>query len=301
MEKARTWDQKQAAEPPARGLLLALADRMPFGERGERLAIEFFRVQTAKGPWDDPALPNCCYKIFAKLHKTVFASIPLLDEIVYCPDPSKLTRVKSWEEAKKYIRFDWYRLGKVIGIPIRGVRFFEQELDTDLQKHGLSELNARELVFVRRVIGKKWLKEKLLWAETISEAIAPDSGKSAAAYYMDGERSWEKVAYQWGIEAMSEFKRGIADGIKDLLDENGELKGASTAFHNYAFFMILWPEINDFLSRDLMPTRTEVFKWIQPFHSAGLVNFPTIEYFRNFCESIELKFIGRTPNKGGMP
>jgi hypothetical protein len=36
-----------------------------------------------------------------------------------------------------------------------------------------------------------------------------------------------------------------------------------------------------------------VFEWITPFHEAGLICIPNIDYFRNFCESIGLKFAGR--------
>ena len=67
---------------------------------------------------------------------------PKFNETVVCPDPSKLAHVKSFAEAKQFVSLDWYRFGKLIGIPMRLVRYFDLEIENQVKQDGMWQLDA---------------------------------------------------------------------------------------------------------------------------------------------------------------
>jgi len=150
------------------------------------------------------------------------------------------------------------------------------------------------------MLGSQWLEKK---GVSLADLPSGDLSATLVKTFMGNapdrnlQQIWSQVAFQWGPDAMSEFNRGIADGIEGFMDENGELAGETTRSNNYGFFLLLWPEIKEMLERDPLPNRTEVFQWVSRFDEAGLVSIPDIDNFHDFCESIGLKFAGRSPQK----
>jgi hypothetical protein len=246
--------QKHSAKPAARDLLLQLADRLPLAERAAPLIKEFVWLFSSKRGADkhEIILPGYCYNIFEKLRKTVLGAFPGNDEVVYCPDPSKLANVKSWEEATRFIKIDWYQFGKLVGLTIRGMRFFEMELENDLERRGLLNLEGEDKEFVVKFLGQGWLG-KIEDRMATLKSVIPNFPDTAAQQY------WADIAYQFGPQAISEFNRGVADGVIRLIDETGELVGASTRFSNYGFLLILWPEMKGLLAKEPLPDTRSVF------------------------------------------
>jgi hypothetical protein len=275
---------------------------MPLGDRLDPFLKEVLWVLMGKQKPEEHEfiLPAYCYNIFEKALRTIFQAFPMLSETVICPDPSKLANVKTFAEAKQFIQPDWFRVGKLIGILLRMIRFLDLEVEDKVKEDGLWELNHSREKDMVSIIGSEWLERK-----GVSLANLPPGDLSATLVNIfkgiapehNFYEMWSKIAFQFGPEAMAEFNRGVAAGIEGFLDVQGELAGESTATNNYFFFLILWPEIKEMLERDPLPNRPEVFRWITPFHEVGFVCLPNIDYFNNFCESIELKFAGRPPKK----
>jgi hypothetical protein len=300
-EDVRKILAKQTPKPTAREVLWPLFQKMPLGERGEPVLKELLWVIQGRPNPDthEFILPEYCYHIFDKLRVTVFQAFPALNETVVCHDPNKLAQVKTYGEAKQYLMLDWYRFGKPIGITLRLLRYFEFEIENHAKNEGLWELEPSQEHDAVTMLGSQWLEKS-----GVSVANLPTGDVAATLIQMFAatapdqniQQIWGQVARQWGPEAMAEFNRGIADGIKEFMDENGNL-AESTRTNNYAFFLILWPEIKGMLERNPLPNRTEVFEWLTPLHETGMISIPTIDNFRDFCEAIGLKFAGRTPQK----
>ena len=293
-------------KPTAREVLLPLTLSMPLGERAEPLQKELLWVLLGKQNPETHQfiLPEYCYNILEKIAHTVFKGFPLLSETVSCTDPAKLAQAKTYEEAKQFLKLDWYRFGKTIGILIRSLRFLDLEIENQVKQDGMWELEPGKEKDVVAMLGSEWLEQKgvpvgELPAGDLSSAIVKTFAASVQGSIPDGDlqQKWNQVAFQFGPDAMSEFNRGISDGIKEFLDENAELAGETTTTNNYFMFLLLWPEIKALRERKPMPYRPEVFEWITPLHQTGFVCIPTIEYFNSFCESIGLKFGGRPPKK----
>jgi hypothetical protein len=291
----------QSAKPTAREVVSAFLERMPLGERGEPLLREFYWVLSDK---PDPEghmmiLPGYCYNIMDKLHRTLCKSLPSFKETVIYADQAQLAQVKSHEEAKQFLKLDWYRFGKLLSLPMRVLRFLDLEMDDLLEREGLSNLKPEEEKLVEQILGSTWLKEKGVELESceLAKTLPPMLFTKQIQQVCERQEAWSQVAYQWGPEAMSELNRGMADGLVEFMDEGGELVGKTGRTNNYVFFLIAWPEIKEMLERKPLPYRTEVFDWLAPFREVNLVCIPTIENFYDFCEDIGLKFAGRTPKK----
>jgi hypothetical protein len=301
-EDVRKNLMEQSRKATAREVLWPLIQSMPLGERGEPIQKEMLWVLMGKQKPEEHEfiLPTYCYNIFEKFARTIFQEFPLLSENVVCEDPSKLAQVKTYEEAKQFLKLDWYRFGKVIGIPVRLVRFFDLEIEKQVKHDGLWELEPDKEKDVVAMLGSQWLEKK---GVSLADLPSGDLSATLVKTFMGNapdrnlQQIWSQVAFQWGPDAMSEFNRGIADGIEGFMDENGELAGETTRSNNYGFFLLLWPEIKEMLERDPLPNRTEVFQWVSRFDEAGLVSIPDIDNFHDFCESIGLKFAGRSPQK----
>jgi hypothetical protein len=301
-EDVKKTQTKPTAKPTAREVLWPLIEAMPLGKRGEPILTELRCYLAGKHNTGvhEFILPDYCYNIFEKLGRTVFQTFPTFSELAFCPDPSKLAQVKTYEEAKQVMQLDWYRLGKLFGIPVRLARYFDLEMEDQLEQDGLGELDASQMKDVVTMLGASWLEKMgVSLADLTAGNLSPTLNKTFTGNGLGQnlQQAWSQVAFQWGPDAMSEFNRGIADGIKEFMDETGQLAGESTRTGNYAFMLILWPEIKEMLEWEPLPDRTEVFQWVTQFHDVGLVSFPDVDNFRDFCESIGLKFAGRPPKK----
>lgn len=245
-------------------------------------------------------LPAYCYKILDKLALTLFQVFPKFGETVFCPDPSKLAHVKSYAEAKQFFDMDWYRFGKLIGVLRRMVRYLELEIEDQVKQDGMWELEPGKEKDVIAIIGSQWLEQKgVPLANLPAGNLVPSliQAFTSTAPDKDFQQIWSQVAFQWGPEAMSEFNRGIADGLKGFMDAAGQLVGETTRTENYYFFLMLWPEIKAMLAENPLPTRPEVFERLRSLNQTGFICLPTIDNFNDFCESIGLKFAGRETKK----
>lgn len=284
--------------------MLAFVGRMSLLKRGEPVCRALFWV--VRGKLEPEAhskvLPDYCYKIFEKLRVTLFKAYPSFEKTVSCTDQAGLAQVMCYEEVKQFVWVDWYQFGKVVSLPVRAARLFELELDKVLEKEGLLNLSVEDEKFVEQFLGVRSLKDGLegfrqLEADKIGGNSVLQLVRCGIEAALGQESMWSKVAYQWGPEAMPEFKRGVADGLKEFMDGDGQLVGQTTRTWNYIFFLLAWPEIQEMLERPARPNRTEVFGWLRPYQDAGLTSIPTVENFHDFCEDIGLKFAGRPAKK----
>jgi hypothetical protein len=289
-------------KPTAWKVLEPLAERMSLGDRLDPLWAEMMCVLLDKHDAETQSkLPSYCCNILERFRRTYFGAFPSFSDTVQCDDPSKLAGVKSLAEAKRFIKFDWYRFGKAMGVFMRILRFLDLEIENQVKSEGMWNMEPACEQKVLDLIGPAWLEKRGLRVADIAVGEVGATLTKAMASSVSVDRSlpqqWSETAFQWGPDAMAEMSRGMAEGIKGFIGENGQLAGETTRASNYVFFLILWPEIKDFLASDPLPDRTKVFEWIEPFRDAGFVSLPDIECFRDFCESIGLKFAGRLPKK----
>ena len=210
----------------------------------------------------------------------------------------RLAKCKSAKEMKKYLRIDWRLLGRVQGIGMRGVRFFELEAREKLKSEGLLDLKPeQEKKVLRMMFGNDW------WSKTLVKLVLrPGRLVSAlarriwAAFYKIKMTHFSKLgrlAYQWSAEAPAEFSAGIAEGQLGLLDKDGQLVGETSRANIYEFLLLIWPEIKEMQESNPPTTRSDFNEWVKPFAKDGTVSINDLDQLLDVCDDIHLKFAGR--------
>ena len=73
------------------------------------------------------------------------------------------------------------------------------------------------------------------------------------------------------------------EGLKSLLDESGQPKGASNRSGIYSFLLLAWPEIKVMLEANPKRTLTDLHEWLQPYMRRDLMTYIEIETLRDVC------------------
>ncbi len=86
------------------------------------------------------------------------------------------------------------------------------------------------------------------------------------------EEYFRRVAYLWGPEALADFNKGMALGLKSFLDEDGQRVGESIRANIYDFLLMAWPEIKEMLEVKRRKTVTDLHTWMLPFMRHGMTS-----------------------------
>jgi hypothetical protein len=288
----------EAIQKNARNKLRAMLLEKSFMERWKPVAKE---LEWALGDREDVSmhqtiLPDYCYNIFDLLRRTTFSAFPTKNETVVCPDKSKLVG-KTISEAKQHLSIDWEKMGALIGIRMRGMRFFDLEAEAIIKEEGLADLSEDESIDLGKLIGGEGEMEKL-----VAEIQALDPGKpleqileSQMAALKENTESgitrFNQWAYQWGPDAMSKLNAGMAKGASGFLDEQAELKGERrlNLSQTYWFLLITWPEIDGMIKAKPQKRLNDLWDWLTPFSYAGWIEVKDLEQLISLCRPIKLK------------
>ena len=82
---------------------------------------------------------------------------------------------------------------------------------------------------------------------------------------------------------MMEFHAGIAEGLREFIDENSQLMGETNRTGIYAFLALAWPEVKSMLESNPRRTLSDLYAWMLPFMRMEVVTFLDIDKFRNVC------------------
>lgn len=248
-------DQNQTI--PQTDSLAQFFDRMPFLERIGPALAEMGRMLCADEDGHEAGgeLPEYYHHIVAVFRRTYFKHFPSLAD---------LAGGGTGEGP------DWRRLGKLIGIGLRCLRFGRHELE----QAGLSPEQGKE--FLQMFLG--------------GQLPGPDEAVNRADTICEAVPEWNRLAFQWGPEAMAELNAGVAEGIEGFLNEAGELAGESNRANIYWFLLLAWPEIKEM--QQAAKTRRDFAAWLEPFARAGVITAMDLDQLYHLCGDIGLKFKG---------
>jgi hypothetical protein len=264
---------------------------MPLVERGTPVLIELKWVLLGRQGADQhpKILPDYCYNIFDVFLKTYFKAFPALSEIIMVTDQAGLSAAKTIEEAKKVIRLDWKNLGRMFGITMRSLRYFELEASDDLERDGVADSTPEKVKELFTMIaGKQWVEENLerIMAESANALFIEELNKQIAAWIGEFKKApakFDVLAYQWSPTAMTQLRDGFAEGMTSFLDETGQPVGESSRSGIYTFLLLVWPEIKATLEASPKKTLSDLHEWMQPFMRMGITAYIEIETLRDVC------------------
>ena len=221
------------SESDDREIVREFLRRRPFWERWLPVAFELigYLGVTFIPTGRQKLLPDYCYNIFAVFRKTYFRGFPTLEETVSVADKERLAKSRSVDEAKQAVRVNWGCLGRIVGVGMRSVRFFDCEANKMLEMDDLSNLRPKEeKEFDEMIMGRHWrqFSEDFYRSQNLPAALKRMNKRAIEKFRKAAtgvSPDLHQLAYQWGPEAMAEFSAGIAEGLKSLLDENGQLVG----------------------------------------------------------------------------
>lgn len=230
------------------------------------------------------ALPEYCYNIFDKVRSTSLAILPKLSETI-SGDFDLATKCKTVEEAKKVLKIDWFRLGRLFGFGIRSKRLVQLETEDELKRDGLFDDNPeKQKKAIELLIGKRPEQESSAVSvgaklhEMLKSSTEPEFEKIDS-----GLKYFGQVAYQWGSDAMENFSKGIAEGLAGFIDENGQLVGETNRSPTYWFLLLAWPEIKELQASQPRKTVTDLHNWMLPFMRFGFTSLIDVETLRDVC------------------
>ena len=235
-------------------------------------------------------LPDYCYNIFEKIRRTFFKAFPNFGEtITLTGDSEALKACKTIEDAKRVVKIDWVRLGTVIGIGIRGMRFVEKEAENTLKREGVWGLVPKNGVAgLALVFDQSRLKKmsKACGTQDVGRGLEQILKENTAPHIenMPGMiQTLCQLAYQWGSDALAKLNEGVAIGLKEFLDEEGQPVNESVRSNIYEFLLLAWPEIKEMLEAKPKKTVGDLHKWMLPFMRRDMCNLVGPDYLRDVC------------------
>ena len=264
---------------------------MPVLERRRPVRAELLRVLLGCPDPDQhqKLLPDYCYNIFEVLRKTTFKVFPLASDIMFVKDQAALASAKTVDDAKKAVRVDWRNLGRAFGVGLRCMQVAESEAIKEFGGDGADKLTpteAKELLTMN--LGRRWVEENQakIMAESPGKIMAEILNQEVASSLAD-IRKWEPhfnlLGFQWGPEALIQFKEGMAEGLAGFLDAKRQFVGECGRAGIYGFLTLAWPEIRTMLESDPRKTVTDLHEWMQPFMRVGFVTFMEEDTLRQVC------------------
>ena len=189
-------------------------------------------------------LPDYCYHIFEKIRQVTFKAMPKFDDMIAITSGlDALKACKTIEEIKKVTRIDWVRMGIILGIGKRAVRFVEMEAENTLKREGVWGLAPKNGVADLALVFDRSRLEKMANADGIK-----DVGRGLEQILMENTSVYlekipsmidnmVKLAYLWSPDALADLHKGMAIGMNEFLGADGQLVGESVPAEYLRFFV----------------------------------------------------------------
>jgi len=281
---------KQKAED--RKLVKDFFRRMPVTQRLAAVNSEltWYLTQAANPAAHEKSLPDYCYNIFEKFRRTYFKTLPdFNDTITITGDSTALAACKTIEDTKRVVKIDWVRMGMVVGLGIRGKRFVEMEAGNQLKREGVWGLAPKNGGPDLALVFDQSRLEKMAKAGGIQdvgrglEQILKNDTATHIERVPGMIEYFGKLAYLWGSDALADLNAGVAVGLKEFLDEEGQPVGESVRANIYQFLMMASPEIKEMLESNPRKTVTDLHQWMLPFMRHGLSSDIDLDTLRDVC------------------
>ena len=270
----------------------AFLRKMPVTKRLAAVHSEliWYLTKEANPVAHEKCLPDYCYNIFEKIRRTFLKALPKFsDTITVTGDSEALKACKTIDDAKRVVKIDWVRLGTVIGIGIRGMRFVEKEAENTLKREGVWGLVPKGGASNLTLVFDRTRLEKMAKAggiqdmgrglqQILKENTAPHIEKMPAMIQTLGQ-----LAYLWGPDALAKLNEGVAIGLKEFLDEEGRPINESVRQNIYEFLLLAWPEIEEMLNAKPKKNVGDLHKWMLPFMRRDMCNLIGPDYLRDVC------------------
>jgi hypothetical protein len=262
--------------------------RMPLMSRLDSVKSEWIRHFASKQESEPPErrLPGYCYNIFEKFGRTTLNGFPKLEETI-TGDIAGLASCKDVEQAKRLIKIDWVRFGRLFGILIRQERFVKTDWEGQVQREGLfsNEAPVGDLTWL--VEGSKWPLNQdssgvLNVGKFFAEGLKTETSPHFEGLFVRVEY-YARLAYLWGCDALADMCRGMASGLTGFLDETGQFVGVNNRENLYWFLLIAWPEIKEMLESKPRKTVPDLYEWMLPFIRERLPGDVSLEILRGAC------------------
>jgi len=234
-------------------------------------------------------LPDYCYNIFEAFRRTLFKGMPQLIDTMQVIDPAGLASAKTIADAKKGLRFDWKKLGKMTGILTRCVRFADLESADEFKRDNVGESSPEKTEELFAIIfGRQWVSENLALIrnepeEQIFSRMLNQHLASLVAPLQSVQTNFDVLAYQWSPVAMADFNEGFTEGLTCFIDVEGQFAGESSRTGIYGFLLLMWPEIKVLLASHPKKTLSDLHEWLQPFMRRDVITTIDIETLRDVC------------------
>jgi hypothetical protein len=263
-----------------------LFSQVSYADRWHPIALELDWIITGKPDEADhkKLLPDYCYSILELFRRTIFNGLS---------KPSEVIRPANGKTA---VEVDWKRLGMALGIGMRGMQFFDQQLEGELKELELEKLSPGEAEEVGMMLGvDKFiadLAKKLglepnspAWEQYIESALNKLGEKLESV-----ERLHEK-AFESGPAALEAFTVGSGKGIGAFLTPECDLRGEGKLKMAETYWMLLltWPEIGEMLRAQPPKRMEDLWDWLTPFSYAGWIEIQDLDQLVSLCREIKLK------------
>jgi hypothetical protein len=288
----------EALQQKARAKYRKMLLQKCFMERREAVENELKWVITGRPNEEQhqKILPDYCYNIFDLQRRTIFKAFAPISEVITFKDKERAVACKKIEEAKQFMTIDWEKLGSVIEMGERSLRFLEIEMEEKLRREGLSELTLKkDNEIYRLVFGDCGMKRKMAEIQTQAPEgfIKEIFGKRNNALVETIKKAvaeWHQKAVEWEPEAVTKFHAGVLKASDGFLDKNGDLKGERKIKlkKTYELLLIAWPEIEEMLKADPPKTRNYLWDWLLPFSYAYWIEIQDLEQLNRLCTAIKL-------------
>ena len=260
-------------------------------ERAKPIMTELLWVLLGRDVAKQPVqiLPEYCHNIFAVFQRTYFKGLPLFSETVEVLDPAGMAGAATVDNIKKVLRIDWKKLGQLMGIGMRCLRFAKLEAAQELASDGFSEMTPAEIDELLVVIfGRSWVAANLerIKAEPPDELLVEKLNQQLATWMAtvaEQGRKLSDLAEEFSPEAMVQFSEGFAEGLTSFLDVDSQLAGESNRSGLYGFLLVVWPEIKAMLESNPKKTLSDLHEWMKPFMRRGLTSYIEIDALRDVC------------------
>jgi hypothetical protein len=231
-------------------------------------------------------LPEYCYNIFDKFRITNFAVMPKFNETI-SGDFELASKCETIAEAKKVIKIDWVRLGRLFGFGLRAKRFVELESANELKRNGLFDVDPeKQRKAIELLIGKPHKQHSRAASVGAKfQEILETKTESDLQKVESGLKYYGQAAYEWGSDAMEDFFKGIGQGSAGFIDENSQLVGETNRSPTYHFLLLAWPEIKEMQGSVPRKTITDLHKWMLPFMRHGMTSLIDVGTLRDICAS----------------
>ena len=228
-------------------------------------------------------LPHWCHRICDQLTKTLFKNV-----VGFAPQD----------------KLDPRKIGRCVGMLIRGATFSCNEAAGELKREGLIDLSQEQKKKLEKAVGWPvvFREASERWQEPIQnkrQLIKVGRRKSYSFVSKIAGHICKVLKYllNRSVREKFEFLSGIPEGFVAVLNDDGDFAVRTKRNELYLSLLMHWPEILE-MQNTQSPTRRVLLEWLEMQEKKQLV--VDQKQFNELCADVELDLAppGRPPKAG---